>query len=524
MVIVGGLVMARKPSGRRKIPALGQIDFGRPDANAEHDTSIRNKSIPLYKSCFVHPPISFQSDFDSGTRFFIVGQKGVGKTAFLRVLHDEMKRQGSSVEYIVFNDQIAQDEQIYSPEDILLDRNDISNTTYHLHSIKRILMAIVLKNMYDLDSNTSKLSVAQLNKDGISLIQRIRNSTAADIVRKVCDEIADIVASARVEFGVNTKLGKVKINPEQLIKKRNDSLLKDIIRILSGDNRRIAIFIDEIQYTYTDDDGYREGATLVRDMIVAALNLNRSFMNNNINVTIYLAMRSEFLNHPIIAKANVAQSVESYGERLFWRSSQRDHNDPLVSIITRRIKNAYGNGFDNMDLFKYYLSNIEPKQFISYTWRKPRDVIRFFSKAKEMYPDSSVISQQQLSDILTQYSLDCWEDLKPAAATLLSEASLTRLQFFLEEIASDFNDQSFSMPARKFIDRLRYIYDSLDKEIKKSYSIEGLFNFLYSIGLFYSFIKEGDRKRVSFACLGHQRPYANGNIRLHRTIVRAFAK
>ena len=88
-------------------------------------------------------------------------------------------------------------------------------------------------------------------------------------------------------------------------------------------------------------------------MIVAALNLNRSFMNNQVKATIYLAMRSEFLNHPIIAKANVAQSVESYGEKLFWRSSQRDHNDPLISIVTLRIKKAYDNGFQNKDLFKY---------------------------------------------------------------------------------------------------------------------------------------------------------------------------
>ncbi|WP_148293767.1 P-loop ATPase, Sll1717 family [Azospirillum sp. B4] len=508
----------------REFPILSEIDFGRPDANAEHDTSIKNNSIPLYQSCFVHPPISFKADFDNGTRFFIVGQKGVGKTAFLRVMYDNLSKLGYSVEYIVFNERISQDEQIYSPEDILVDREDISKTTYHLHSIKRILMAIILKKIYDNYDDIGKKSLIDRVKQNESpLIWRIIHSAPADIVRKVCDDITDIVSSSNIDVKSITK-GKVKINPEQLIKRKNDSLLKELIGILKESKNKYAIFIDEIQYVYSDDDAYREGATLVRDMIVSALNLNRAFIAAKADVTIYLAMRSEFLNHPIIAKANVAQSIESYGEKLFWRYRQRDHDDPLISIVTKRIKIAHDNGFTNSDLFKYYMANITPKDLISYTWRKPRDVIRFFSKAREIYPGERLLSQSQISDVLTQYSLECWEDLKPAAATLLNEKGLVRLQTALEEIAPDFNDPNYGMPAAKFIEKLKPIYDSFDKEIKNSQSPESLFYFLYSIGIFYSYIKDGNLKRVSFACLGHQKPYSGGFIRLHRTLVRAFAK
>jgi nucleoside-triphosphatase THEP1 len=507
-------------------PALGEIDFGRPDANAEHDTAVRNKQTPLYRSCFVHPPISFQKDFDRGTRFFIFGQKGVGKTAFLRVLHDDLQKSGARAEYIVFNDQIAQDESIYSPEDILVRRQDISQTTYHLHSIKRILMAILIR-MLEEDRKKEEDIRREFGKEGVSLIGRIRQASPEELVRKVCDEIDSIVQSTKVNVGSKSNVAKAKTNPEQLIKRRNDALLKELLQSLKRSTekgKKYSIFVDEIQYNYSDDDAYREGATLVRDMIVAALNLNRSFMNNEVDATIYLAIRSEFLSHPIIAKANVAQSIESYGERLFWRSNTRDQNDPLLSIITRRMKGAIRTKFENSDLFKYYLSNISAKDFISYTWRKPRDVIRFFSKAREMFPETTTLDRGQLNDVLRQYSLDCWQDLKPAAATLFNEAGLQKLHALLEENAGHFRDPRFSMSASKFMEKLKPLHATLDKEIKKTYTIESLFYFLFSIGIFYSFIQEGDKKRVSFACLGHQAPYYNGHIRFHRTLVLAFSK
>lgn len=80
------------------------------------------------------------------------------------------------------------------------------------------------------------------------------------------------------------------------------------------------------------------------------------------------------------------------------------------------------------------------------------------------------------------------------------------------------------MAAAKFMDKLKPLHTTLDKELKKHYTIESLFNFLFSIGIFYSYIQDGDKKRVSFACLGHQAPYYNGHIRIHRTLVLAFSK
>jgi hypothetical protein len=107
----------------------------------------------------------------------------------------------------------------------------MSQTTYHLHSIKRILMAIFLKMLDDDREQDEKLREAY-GKEGVSLIGRLRNSTPADIVRKVCDEIGDIIQSAKVDVNVTGRFGKIKINPEQLIKKRNDTLLKELLQAL----------------------------------------------------------------------------------------------------------------------------------------------------------------------------------------------------------------------------------------------------------------------------------------------------
>lgn len=58
----------------------------------------------------------------------------------------------------------------------------------------------------------------------------------------------------------------------------------------------------------------------------------------------------------------------------------------LISLSLQNDKESEIDGLDN-DIMEGYFANIDPEIFLSRTWNKPRDFIRFFKCAKELFPE-----------------------------------------------------------------------------------------------------------------------------------------
>src|ERR1700743_2083319 len=92
------------PGGRTHsllYPPFSKIRIGEPDANAEYFAGLRSKREPIFLDCFFTIPNFPSSQFESGEKYLIYGQKGTGKTAALRYLETSARALGTT-EFLIF--------------------------------------------------------------------------------------------------------------------------------------------------------------------------------------------------------------------------------------------------------------------------------------------------------------------------------------------------------------------------------------------------------------------------------------
>ena len=94
--------------------ALGSIDFGAPDANAEYAIATKANTSPIFLDAYVAPPLSDLEAFKRGERFLLLGLKGTGKTAVLREIKRDAKLADRSVEFLIFRNEILEEKDLLS--------------------------------------------------------------------------------------------------------------------------------------------------------------------------------------------------------------------------------------------------------------------------------------------------------------------------------------------------------------------------------------------------------------------------
>jgi hypothetical protein len=138
--------------------------------------------------------------------------------------------------------------------------------------------------------------------------------------------------------------------------------------------------------------------------ILAVQALNERFAEEKLDVVTYLAVRSEYLEHPLIATADINHTIESVGFELTWSNYPSSRKHPLFDLIVLRFKRSIGHRFEKQDFFNTYLANIDPVEFVERTWSKPRDFVRFFKCASKLYPNKTSLSPSQANAVWRNYA------------------------------------------------------------------------------------------------------------------------
>ena len=198
----------------------------------------------------------------------------------------------------------------------------------------------------------------------------------------------DLVKSILQSTGVDIRTAtarKVLVEGGRLLKRNNDDLLKYVVRYLTKEPKRIRLYLDEIHFAYRSEESLYSKTRFVRDTVLAVQALNERFAEEQLDTIVYLAVRSEYLEHPIIATADVNHTIESVGFELTWSNYSPSKEHPLFDLTLLRFKSSIGAGFEKRDFFNSYLANIDPIEFVERTWSKPRDFIKDSSNAPASY-------------------------------------------------------------------------------------------------------------------------------------------
>jgi hypothetical protein len=421
---------------RSKPTPFSRIRIGEPDANAEYFAALRGKYSPVFIDCFFDIPDFPRAQFQSGEKYLIYGQKGTGKTAALRYLQSNGAKLAINSEFLIFKKAFIEeiDLQQFGKLPLMLDEESIKKFKHHYHTIKRLLILIILNKAWAHGRN----SEADLNdledNESKNLIARISKSSIADVIRLGMDSVRSIFLSAGFDIEKATS-HKLLIEGAKLLKRHNDDLLTFLIRCLKKTQKKVHLYLDEIHFAYRSEESLQQDAILVRDTILAVQALNERFAEENCDVVVYLAVRSEYLEQPIIATADINHTIESVGFELTWSTFPPSKDHPLFDLIWLRFRASIGPHFKKEDFFQMYLPNIDPAEFVERTWSKPRDFVRFFKCAQKLYAGQSSLSPSEANAVWRNYAQESWKEIKSAAAAFLLPEALTLFEHILAKLA-----------------------------------------------------------------------------------------
>jgi len=507
----------------KRYPSLGDIEFGEPDANSEFFSSLQTSIEPIFLDCFLTPPSVSITEFESFRKYIVYGQKGTGKTTFLRNLERNLSNKDHITEFVIFKKEFLEEIDIsdYTKTPIIIDEEEIKKKRHFQHIMKRLLMFIILSKLTftsDLDSLTNEI----LDSSDRSFVSRIRGMDVSSAVKLGIDSIVSVFKSAGIDA---SQIGnpKFELDTPRLVKRLNDDILNFIVRRLKKSNARVSIFLDEIHYAYRSNEALLQDAMLVRDTILACQSLNDRFAKEAINICVFIAVRAEYLEHPIIATADINHAIESVGQEIIWSQFPLNKNHPLYEMIYLRFKKTIGDDFSEDDLFRVYFANIDAQYFLENTWSKPRDFIRFFKCAKALYPRKSAIVNQEFNAIWRKYAEESWREMKSAASAFLPPAAITELEQKLNTITPKLYDSSLRLDVNKFKKILEPIYNIAQENHSNLYSFDHFIHLMYIVGIFYTKRIDYNKQEIFHSYHRGNRTYHSvGDVLIHPTVMKAF--
>ncbi|UPF05685.1 hypothetical protein MXB02_08700 [Pseudomonas mosselii] len=498
---------------------LREIDFGEPDANAEHMISLRSRKAPLYIRAWSPPEIKNFENYANGAKFIITGQKGTGKTAILRHMEASADKEGYATEFIVFKNEIIREAELLHVDHrnlngSMIEEDELKSGKFYYHAIKRVMIALLISKL-----KTEHLS-PEIKEEGF--FKKLIGRDGKEALRLAFDSILNIAQSAETDTGKLTK-GMIKIDPGQLLKKSNDDLLNQSVRLAKAEKSKIRLYFDEMHFAYRDRESLRSDATLVRDTILACQALNERFASEDIDIVIYIAIRKEFLDQPEIAQVDVVHVIESYGEAITWEHYPADAKHPIFDFIALRFAAAMSNKFTKKQLLNTYLKNVPPENLLEYTWSKPRDLVRFFKTAQNIEGNTVVISQDRYKIILRSYCEQAWREVKSALAAFIPTDSLPLLERGLKNLIPGQLDGSKEIRQEDLACAMQPAFDNaLSAGIK--YDMAGFCDILYMMGIiYYTYTDAKGKKIFQQYHRGNTNPTQTGEIRIHSAVAKALS-
>lgn len=498
---------------------LKEIDFGEPDANAEYMISLRSRKSPLYLTAWSPPEIKDFEAYATGAKFIITGHKGTGKTAILRHMEATAIAEGYSTEFIVFKNEIIREAELLRIDHknfngSIVEEENLKGGKFYYHAIKRVMISLLISKLH-----STNLSEEIVEK---GYFEKLIGTPGKEALRIAFDSILNIAQSAEVDINKLTK-GMLKVDPGQLLKKSNDDLLTQSVRLAKSQDSKIRLYFDEMHFAYRDRASLHSDATLVRDTILVSQALNERFASEGVDIVIYIALRREFLDQPEIAQMDVVHVIESYGEAITWEHYPSDSKHPIFDFIALRFAAAMPPKFTKKDLLKTYLSNISPENLLEYTWSKPRDLVRFFKIAQNIDGNTIVISQDKYKIILRSYCEQAWREAKSALAAFIPTDSLPLLERGLKELIPGQFDGS---KAIKQTDLARAMQPAFETALKSGikYDISDFCNILYMMGIIYYVYVDANGQRIYQQYhRGNTNPTQTGDIRIHSAVAKALS-
>lgn len=420
---------------------ISDIYAGKPDATDE----IRERGYEEFANNYIQPTgidVDKLASTEYGTPFFVMGDKGTGKTALLHYLENYVRTIDSSAcsSFISFENDFSSVEK--------KQFNDISHSISTSIAIENTVASI---GQNDVECDFSYIWRWQIYQKVINDHELfngglfVANDKWDDFTREI-NKISKTVSDgkmripAKVSFSIDTnpQIGSisptVSVEPMDLSKRSFDheKSYGEFVRIIEKADSLIQsvtrtdipyyIFIDELEAYRGESGTFYRDLRMIRDLLFTVKRINSVFGSGT---KIICSVRLEILNaiNRFVQSNQLHKIMQGYDERLTWEhTNTNSFSHPIIGVLLRRIqiaeeKNAGHSVSTDYIIKNWFVSSVYNMHICTYildnTWHKPRDIVRLLLSAQSKNSkNSSCFNQNTFETFMPAYSRQCLDEVR----------------------------------------------------------------------------------------------------------------
>ena len=246
------------------------------------------------------------------------------------------------------------------------------------------------------------------------------------------------------------KSGKAKVNFSELVRKADEKFAQ-----LTPGTHYLNIFFDELELNFNTKKQYQRDSKLIRDLIITIEKINSISQKKKYNINLIAAIRSEVQVSISSSGKEINKTLADFGVEIKWNIPVSDDSQPLLHIITERLKNALISASckSEIDVWEYFFPRqvqrtSTQKYILHNSWYRPRDVIRLLKTAQEQFPNEEKFTHNVLDNVKKKYSEASWIEITEELKTTYQDDEIIGIKrlfygfkpiFFLQQIEDRIN-------------------------------------------------------------------------------------
>jgi len=445
---------------------IRDIYVGKPDAK---DEMLYNEDQLI--DAFVLPPQFDLSDILARHQYFIVGDKGSGKTALLRYLDHWFRTQDpddpdhvTQTSFILFKSDyneldrtrfdatrqrivsaLVKDIDESSEDMASFDQLDDFTGLWLWHLFRRIIEdnEACQRHLFfdDDDWKAFETAISSAMKKG-------QKKSLSSIFSSISFSFSQSVQDLAPVPSVTIDLGKGKGGTAQQVYLAFPEYIELACHLFSKTTRTdipYYIFVDELEAYYGKKEIFVRDLNLIRDLLFAVKRINDALVRMDTPSRIFCSVRQEILNsifnNSSVLPKELNRIIDGFSYHIQWSGKVAEgFKHPVLQILLRRIEVSEQNAGlpprDRQELIDAWFPQSDPNEkslaayILDHSWHKPRDIVRLLNDLQACNDDHFSIAclQNVLGDYSRHSLVELQEELRAVYDTAQIEAILQVLR------------------------------------------------------------------------------------------------
>ena len=424
---------------------IKDIYEGKPDAKDEIDY----QGIEDFVNGFVLPEIINIENLTKGTKYFITGYKGTGKTALLFYLEYLLKKEDpcSCTSFVFFKDEFTETKKqelegfskrivssITFDNEVFLKNSDFEYIWRWLF-FKRIVSdnEEYSNNLFVQDSAWENF------KNIVDQIKAPTDKKKSVIPPKIKIAVPFKDLAMQTEVGPELEVDFRKNEKDDYNYSAFVSLLDSAEKCLVNLTRTdipYYIFVDELEAYYGNMEVFKRDLCFIRDLLFTVKRLNGILTKIDSKTRILCSARTEIIN--AISRFTISKELNKvtggFEVVLNWNyNNTNSYQHPIIQILLKRIgisEKLEVDSFDYKNIYERWfpvkIHDKEPSNYIlNNAWNKPRDIVRLISSAQNSIKFNEHFFDQSVFDSFKKkYSIDSLYEIKEELRALYTSEEI----------------------------------------------------------------------------------------------------